>query len=326
MDSMRSLATAALAAFTLVGLGCRDSGGGPESPFTFFARPDMRAGVKYSVMDDAAKKESIGQFVCKDLWEGGKSCQLEIDPGVLTAMVNAKGRVVHLKISSKPNMRGPQYDPRSWDRMDFAKGEYARMRDAWSMVNAPEVTAPSLGSAQYRWVDDQSRWTAGMWYSPLYTYFSPGWKRDMGANGQERFRDSLAYLPDSVVTIDEFAYEEYMKLEPAPQRAASKGPPSDPLERLQFDLAMVASAQAEYFEDHATFATATDALIFLAGDGVHIELQGVTRQGWAAIASHDRLPGMKCVLYSGSVEPPPVTPGGVTPKVDQIACDGSTGG
>ena len=323
---MRAYAIAALAAVLLIPLGCRDSGGGPESPFTFFERPDMRAGVQYSVMDDAAKKESIGQFVCKDLWEGGKSCQLEIDPGMLTAMVNKKGRVVYLKISSKPNMRGSQYDPRSWDRMEFAKGEYRRMREAWSMVNTPEVTAPGRGSAQYRWMDDQSRWSAGMWYSPLYNYLSPGWKRDMGEAGRARFQDSLAYLPDSVVSIDEFAYEEYMKLEPAPQRAAAKGPPSDPLERRQFDLAMVASAQAEYFEDHATYATAPDALIFLAGDGVNVELQSVTRQGWAAVASHDRLPGMKCVLYSGTVETPPVTPGGVTPRADQIACDGSTGG
>jgi hypothetical protein len=233
-------------------------------------------------------------------------------------MVDGKGRVVHLKIATEAMMRGPQYDQRTQARVDFAKGEFARTREAWSLVNPPEVTARARGTATFHWVDDQSRWTAGMWYGSLYTYLPKSWQQDMG-----KYQDTLAYLPDSIVTVDEFALEEYLKLEPADQgkTSARKGPPSDPLERLQFDLTMVASAQNEYFEDHATYATSADALIFLAGDGVHIELRDVTRAGWAAVATHDALPGVACVLYSGTVATPPVTPKGVVPNVDTVACD-----
>jgi hypothetical protein len=313
---MRALPLAGLT--LLLALGCRDAGPEPVSPFTFFARDDMRAGVTYAAMDDAAKRESIGQFVCKDLWAGGKRCQAQIDPGMLIATVDGKGRVVHLMISTEAKMRGSQWDPRTQARVDFAKSEFTRMREAWSLVSEPEVTAWARGTAKFRWIDDQSRWSAGMWYGSLYTYLPANWQQSMA-----KYQDTLAYLPDSVVTADEIGLEAYMALQPADAagRTAQKGPPSDPFERMQFDLTMVASAQSEYFEDHATFATSADALIFLAGEGVRIEIKDATRAGWAAIATHDALPGTTCVLYSGSVASPPRTPKGVAPTADAIACD-----
>jgi hypothetical protein len=241
-----------------------------------------------------------------------------IDPGMLIATVNGKGRVVHLKIATQPNMRGTQWDPRTQARVDYAKGEFSRMREAWSIVNPPEVTARARGTAEFHWMDDQSRWSGGMWYGSLYTYLPSGWQSNM-----ERYQDTLAYLPDSAVTADEFGLEEYLKLEPADAggKSAKKGPPGDPLGRMQFDLAMVVSAQAEYFEDHATYATTPEGLIFLAGDGVHIAIRGATRAGWTAIATHDALPGMTCVVYAGTVAAPPQTPKGVTPAPGQVACD-----
>lgn len=315
---MQLIARIIIAAALLAPLGCNRKPDIP-SPFAFFAREDMRAGVRYSVMEEAARRESIGQFVCKDLWAGGRRCQTVIDPGMLIALVDGDGRVVHLKIETQRSMRGTQYDQRTMDRVDFAKAEFIRMREAWSLVNEPEVTAATRGSARFRWIDDQSRWSAGMWYGSMYTYLPTSYQNDMG-----RYQDSLAALPDSVVTVDEFAYEEFMKLEPAESgaRPKQKGPPADPLERLQFDLTMVASAQVEYFEDHATYATTPGALIFLAGDGVHIELPEATRTGWVAIATHDALPGVKCVLFAGTVASPPSTPRGVVPAANTVACDG----
>lgn len=322
---MRIASVAGLIIVGLLSVGCRQK---PEaqSPFMLFERPDMRPGIKFSEMETAAKRESISQFVCKELWAGGKRCHNTIDPGTLVATVDGRGRVVHLKIESPTAMRGQQYDPRTMARIDFAKAEYMRMREAWGIVNPPEVKVPSLGSADYHWIDNQSRWSAGMWYTPLWSYLSPGWKRDMGEEGKKRFQDSLAYLPDSVVIIDEFGFEAFMKQEPAEggKRLATRGPPTHPLERLQFDLAMVASAQAEHLEDHATYATSTAPLIFLAGDGVHIEIRDATRQGWAAIGTHDAVPGVTCVIHDGRVASPPSTPKGVTPAPGQVACDSAT--
>ena len=312
---MRNLSSLLLAALVLSSVGC-DRQPKIPSPFAFFAREDMRAGNDYSAMYEAAKRESIGQFVCTDLWEGGKRCQVAIDPGMLIATVDGKGRVVHLKIATQPTMRGSQYDSRTQARVDLGKAEFERMREAWTTVNDPEVKAPTRGAAHFRWIDNQSRFSAGMWYGSLYTYLPREWQEDMG-----KYQDTLAYLPDSVVTIDEFNYEAYMKLEPAETAKAAKGPPADPLERMQFDLKMVASAQGEYFEDHATYATSPDALIFLAGPGVHIAIPEATRIGWAAIATHDALPGMTCVLFAGTVVSPPSTPKGTVPPVDTVACD-----
>ena len=301
----------------LLSLGCREETES-ASPFTFFERDDMRAGIKYAEMDEAAKRESIGRFTCKDLWAGGKRCQVMIDPGMLIATVNGKGRVVHLKIATEPKMRGTQWDPRTQARVEFAKSEFSRMREAWSVVNAPEVSARARGTADFRWVDNQSRWTGGMWYGSLYTYLPSGWQNDM-----HKYQDSLASLPDSVVTTDEFGLEEYLKLQPADAggRSATKGPPADPLGRMKFDLAMVVSAQAEYFEDHATYAATPEGLIFLAGDGVHIEIRDATRAGWWAVATHDAIPGLTCVVYAGTVAAPPTTPKGLAPAAGKVACD-----
>lgn len=316
---MRFFAISGIAAALLLSLGCREAKES-VSPFTFFARDDMRAGIEYAEMDEAAKRESIGQFTCKELWAGGKRCQAVIDPGMLIATVDGKGRVVHLKVATDPRMRGTQWDPRAGARVEFAKSEFSRMREAWSIVNPPEASAWARGTAKFRWTDNQSRWSGGMWYGSLYTYIPKDWQRDM-----QRYRDTLAYLPDSVVTTDEFGFEKYLKLQPAAGggRSAKRGPPPEPLERMQFDLAMVVSAQAEYFEDHATYAATPDGLIFLAGEAVHIEIRDATRAGWAAVATHDAVPGMTCVVYVGTVATPPRTPKGVTPAPGQVACDAS---
>jgi hypothetical protein len=312
---MRNLSPLLPAALLIASIGCSREPTIP-SPFAFFAREDMRAGNEYSAMYEAAKRESIGQFVCAPLWAGGKRCQVVIDPGMLIATVDGKGRVVHLKIATEPNMRGSQYDQRTQARVDLGKAEFERMREAWTTVNDPEVRAPTRGSAHFRWMDNQSRFSAGMWYGSLYTYLPKLWQKDMG-----KYQDTLAYLPDSVVSIDEFGYEAYMKLEPPAVAKPLKGPPVDPLERMQFDLRMVASAQDEHFEDHATYATTPDGLIFLAGPGVRIELSGVTPAGWAASATNDALPGVKCVLFAGTVATPPSTPKGVVPPPNTVACD-----
>jgi hypothetical protein len=314
---MRAPVAACIAALLAVSLACAKK---PESisPFTFYERPDMRAGIAYAEMDAAANRESIGKFTCQPLWAGGRRCQIMIDPGMLIATVNGKGRVVHLKIETKPSLRGYQYDSRTWARVEFNQTEFVRMREAWSTVSDPTVTAWARGTAIYRWVDDQSRWTGGMWYNSYYSTLGGQARSDLA-----HYQDTLAALPDSVVTIDEFGFEEYLAQQPAEggRKPSKKGPPADPLGRMQFDLAMVVSAQAEYFEDRARYAMSPDALIFLAGDGVRVEIRDVTRTGWSAVATHDALPGMTCVVYGGTVASPPRTPKGIVPAAEQVACD-----
>ncbi|HZI41402.1 MAG TPA: hypothetical protein VFD67_06845, partial [Gemmatimonadaceae bacterium] len=38
------------------------------SPFALFGREDMRAGLRFDVLRDAAKKESVKQYECAPLW------------------------------------------------------------------------------------------------------------------------------------------------------------------------------------------------------------------------------------------------------------------
>ena len=151
-----------------------------------------------------------------------------------------------------------------------------------------------------------------MWYRSLYSYQPEHWKKDMS-----HYYDTLAYLPDSVITTDVPAFERFMKQRP-PDPVV--GPPDAPAERLRFDLEMVASAQAEYLEKHGSYAASPDSLVFAAGDGVRIEIRDATRDGWAAVGTHDAVPGVTCVIHGGSVAVPPRVPGGTSPPAGEVAC------
>ena len=308
---MRVLVRRCIAAALLSPLACGEATQ-PEipSPFTLYGRPELRAGIDYAEMVEASKRAPVvGVFECEALPAGGKRCSATVAPGVLIVTVDGKGRVVHLKVETDPKLRGLQLNQQAEYHVSLAKGHFELMRDAWTVVNKPDMIPSEVerGAATFHWADADSLWSAGMWYQTLHTYTLPIWKSSM-----PRLRDSLAYLPDSAVIADDVGLREFMNL---------LGPPADPLERLRFDLEMLVSAQSEYHAAKGTFASTLDGLIFIAGDGVSIELRDASSAGWAAIGTHSALPGATCVLFSGRVPAPPRTGDGVTPGPGKVVCD-----
>ena len=308
-----AISTGATAVTLLFFAGCRAE---PESvsPFSIHGRPDLTAGIPFSAMEGARNPQAFDRFSCEPIWADGRECRINVEFGTLIATVDDRGRVVRLKIETVPRMRGPSYDMRTSAMINRASREYALTREAWDTVTPAQDSARTQGTAAFHWIDAQNRWTAAMWYQPLFTYLPEGWKGDM-----PQYRDTLAYLPDSVVTTDVLGFHEFVaKRPPEP----TTGPPDGPADRLRFDLEMVASAQAEHFEKHRTYATTPDALIFAAGEGIRIEITEATNVGWAAVATHDNLPGAACVIYGGRVTSPPATPGGArSGAVGEVACD-----
>ena len=63
------------------------------SPFALFGRKDMRAGLRFDVLRDAATKESAKQYECVPLWSKARRCSVPIESGVLTAIVDSGGNL-----------------------------------------------------------------------------------------------------------------------------------------------------------------------------------------------------------------------------------------
>lgn len=79
--------------------------GHSQSPFRLFGRNDMRAGMTFADLEEAAKRESrppFNRYNCWDTLPGQKMrmCRVTIEPGDLFAMVNADKRVVRLSCSA----------------------------------------------------------------------------------------------------------------------------------------------------------------------------------------------------------------------------------
>src|SRR5919198_3035576 len=75
------------------------------SPFALFGRRDMRAGLRFDVLRDAAAKESAKQYECVPLWAKARRCTVPIDPGTLTAIVDSTDRVIRLLAATDPMLR-----------------------------------------------------------------------------------------------------------------------------------------------------------------------------------------------------------------------------
>jgi len=90
---------------------------------------------------------------------------------------------------------------------------------------------------------------------------------------------------------------------------------------MQSDLRNLQTAQEAYIEQTfaetgtATYASNVSDLKLTLSNGVQIRMRG-NATGWAARATHQRVPGARCALYRGSARP-------FLPATDEgkIACD-----
>src|SRR5438477_12735716 len=84
--------------------GCSIAGD-RASPFRLIGRKDMRAGLRFDVVQDAATKESVTQFECLPLWAKARRCSVPIETGMLTGIVDSTGRVIRLLAATDPMLR-----------------------------------------------------------------------------------------------------------------------------------------------------------------------------------------------------------------------------
>jgi hypothetical protein len=98
------------------------------------------------------------------------------------------------------------------------------------------------------------------------------------------------------------------------QAASVSGPPMEldaattrrPFAAMTQDLRNLVTAQEVYISAHAKYATvfqrgAIKGAVLRASPGVTVTLTSVTKQTYAARATHDWLPGRSCVLSIGTL-------------------------
>jgi hypothetical protein len=82
----------------------------------------------------------------------------------------------------------------------------------------------------------------------------------------------------------------------------------DPIAAMKGDLRRLVSANEVYHAKTAKYPGDVSALpAFKPSPGVAVAILGATAGGWSAKATASGLPGKSCVIYVGSVSPPPKT-------------------
>ena len=133
------------------------------SPFTLFGRDDMRAGLRFDVLREAAKKESVKQYECVDLWAKAQRCSVPIEIGNAlggrrqhgtTSFACSRSPIRFSAMASNVHgqliFRDVVRDTRvAWDSVGICAGSTTAIRRRRS-------SAGSIGRA---------RWGASLWYS-----------------------------------------------------------------------------------------------------------------------------------------------------------------
>jgi hypothetical protein len=101
--------------------------------------------------------------------------------------------------------------------------------------------------------------------------------------------------------------------------------PEDGLSAMHSDLRALSIAQEKYLRENGEYARKMDVLHVLLSTGVSVEFVPAGGDGWIAIASHEGVPGLSCVIYSGAVANVPRTrrAGLRAPSPGSISCDPS---
>lgn len=279
------------------------------SPFSLFGRNDMRAGLRFDVLREAARKESLKQYECVDLWAKAQRCSVPIESGLLSAVVDSTGHVIRLLALTDPILRNGINVHGQLIFRDVVRDT----RAAWDSVGAARIDDSDPMSPQFRWVDPSSHWGSSLWYSRVH-------RADVPRSSGIAIATELAMtLPESIGVTDLPAYNLFVQRKPNPvvQSVAVRGSvrsgprkppiPDEILTMMRSDLRALAIAQEEAVHETGRYVTRLDSLHIVRTEGVTLEMVQPTADGWSAIARHPGLPGLTCVVFAGNVISPPAT-------------------
>src|SRR5690242_2501301 len=277
------------------------------SPFALFGREDMRAGLRFDVLRDAAKKESVKQYECAPLWVKAQRCSLAIEMGMLAAIVDSSGRVLRLVASTDPVLRNGINIHGQLIYRDVVRDT----RVAWDSVGTVRLDDNDPDFPQMRWIDRSQRWGSALWYTRLHRASVPR------SSGSALGAELAMTLPESIGVTDMPAYALFMQRRPpapsGPTRTAKVRSPSIPptieeiVGMMRSDLREITIAEEEAVHRNGSYEDDLNRLQLTTSDEVRLELVRPTAEGWSAIASHPRLPGVTCVVYAGEVASKPAT-------------------
>ena len=303
----------ALSAALTVGCGSASDladriAGHRASPFALFGRDDMRAGLRFEVMRDMAKKESVKQYECMPLWAKAQRCTVPIEGGVLVAIVDSTGRVIRLLAAPDSLIRSGVDVHGQLIMRDVVRDT----RAAWDSVGTLRRYDSDPFAPQLLWLDRSERWGGTLWYSRAHRADVP-WSSASATDAELAMT-----LPESLGVTDLAAYTLFVQRRPspppvpAPTRVAVTPPPPPPtadeiLTMLRSDLRAVTAAQEGALHTTGQYKTRFEQLLLTPSPGVTVEFVRPTIEGYSAVATHPGLPGISCVVYAGEVPSPPVT-------------------
>jgi len=314
----------------LLGVGCGSVSdladriaGHRASPFALFGRNDMRAGMRFETLRDAARKESVKQYECLPLWSKAQRCAVPIEGGVLVAIVDSTGRVIRLLTAPDSLIRSGVNVHGQLIMRDVVRDT----RAAWDSVGTLRRYDNDPLAPQLLWVDRTQRWGGTLWYSRAH-------RADVPRSSESATDAELAMtLPESLAVTDLPAYTLFSQRRPtpppvpAPTRVVVAPPPAPPtpdeiLTMLRSDLRAVTAAQEGALHTTGEYKTRFEQLQLTPSPGVHVEFVQPTIEGYSAVATHPGLPGVSCVVYAGDVRNPPVTRKlGRRGTVGEVVCD-----
>ena len=90
---------------------------------------------------------------------------------------------------------------------------------------------------------------------------------------------------------------------------------------MQGDLRNLRSQQEIYYSDEYTYSDDPRRLAFVSSSGVEVRISVATDSGWAAVATHQGLPGRGCATFYGFAGPVQTPGGQVVDRMGQTVCD-----
>ena len=293
------------------------------SPFALFGRDDMRAGLRFETLRDAAKKESMKQYECLPLWAKAQRCVVPIEGGVLVAIVDSANRVIRLLTAPDSLIRSGVNVHGQLIMRDVVRDT----RAAWDSVGTLHRYDTDPLAPQLLWTDRTQRWGGTLWYSRAH-------RADVPRSSAVAMDAELAMtLPESLAVTDLPAYTLFAQRRPtpapvpAPTRVATAPAPPPPtpdeiLTMLRSDLRAITAAQEGALHTTGEYRTRFEQLQLTPSPGVRVEFVNPTIEGYSAVATHPDLPGISCVVYAGDVSSPPATRKlGRRGSVGEVVCD-----
>ena len=292
------------------------------SPFALFGREDMRAGLRFETLRNAAKKESVKQYECLPLWAKAQRCTIAIEGGVLVAIVDSADRVLRLVTAPDSLIRSGVNVHGQLIMRDVVRDT----RAAWDSMGTLHRYDTDPLAPQLVWVDRTQRWGGTLWYSRAH-------RADVPRSSDAALDAELAMtLPESLGVTDLPAYALFAQRRPAPpvpaptRVAVAPAPPppsrDEILTMLRSDLRAVTAAQETALHTTGEYKTRFDELLLTPSPGVRVEFVNPTIEGYSAVATHPSLPGVSCVVYAGDVSNPPATTElGRRGTVGEVVCD-----